>query len=498
VSLRARLLVGLVVLTAIGLIVVGAVTYAELRSFLIGQVDQELVGNANTFEDVIDSRLGLHKGPAGGGPEFGGPPPGHGPGQALLPPGTYAQYRPAHGSPRSVYEPPRLAAPKLPDTIPLSTPEDVHLITVGAEGDSSLQYRVLAKASDTGDGTLVMALPLSNVAQTLGRLRDIELIVIGSVLAALAALAWWLIRLGLRPLDRIGATAGAIAAGDLSRRVEPATPRTEVGRLGIALNAMLGQIESAFAERKASEERLRRFLSDASHELRTPLTSIRGYAEVFRMGAAAHPDELARAMARIEDEAARMGVLVDDLLALARLDEMPGSARERVDVALLVQDAAADARAAARDRRVTATAGGPHVVLGDPAQLRQVLANLTRNALTHTPAGTPIELSSTTANGVVRIAIRDHGPGLPEGTESNVFERFWRAEPGRERGRAGAGLGLAIVAAIVDAHGGSVSAVNAPGGGAEFVVELPAAGIGPGKADRPEQSSGRSDSSRVG
>ena len=236
---------------------------------------------------------------------------------------------------------------------------------------------------------------------------------------------------------------------------------------------MLGQIEHAFAERQASEERLRRFLSDASHELRTPLTSIRGYAELFRMGAAAHPDEVAKAMVRIEEEAARMGVLVDDLLALARLDEMPHAHRETVDLAPLAHDAADDARAAAHDRRVSVTVEGEHTVSGDPAQLRQVLANLMRNALTHTPAGTPIELSVAGNDGLVRVEVRDHGPGLPEGAGDTVFERFWRVESGRERGKAGAGLGLAIVAAIVDAHGGHVSASNAPGGGARFVIELP-------------------------
>jgi two-component system OmpR family sensor kinase len=245
----------------------------------------------------------------------------------------------------------------------------------------------------------------------------------------------------------------------------------------LALNAMLGQIEHAFAERQASEDRLRRFLSDASHELRTPLTSIRGYAELFRMGAAADPQDLATAMARIEDEAARMGGLVEDLLALARLDEMPQTAREPVDLGPLVLDAAEDARAAARDREVTVTTWGDRVVSGDAAQLRQVLGNLTRNALIHTPPATPIELSLAGSGGTVRIVVRDHGPGLPQGADADVFERFWRAEGGRERGRAGAGLGLAIVAAIVDAHGGSVSAANAPGGGAEFVVELPAAAV---------------------
>jgi two-component system OmpR family sensor kinase len=272
----------------------------------------------------------------------------------------------------------------------------------------------------------------------------------------------------------MGETAGAIAAGDLTRRVSPADERTEVGRLGLALNAMLGQIERAFSERQASEERLRQFLSDASHELRTPLTSIRGYAELFRMGAAADPDDVAKAMARIEDEAARMGALVEDLLALARLDEMPQTARVPVELAPLVRDAADDTRAAARDREVTVTIDGDHVVRGDAAQLRQVLANLTRNALTHTPPATPIELSLTGRNGTVRIVVRDHGPGLPAGADANVFERFWRSEGGRERGRAGAGLGLAIVAAIVDAHDGRVSAANAPGGGAQFVIELPA------------------------
>ena len=334
---------------------------------------------------------------------------------------------------------------------------------------------MLAKTSDTGSGTMIIAVPLSDVAQTLSRLRNVELIVIAAVLLALAAFAWLLIRVGLRPLHRMGATAGAIAAGDLARRVSPAGPRTEVGRLGEALNAMLGQIEHAFGERQASEDRLRRFLSDASHELRTPLTSIRGYAELFRMGAAAGPGETAKAMARIEEEAARMGVLVEDLLAIARLDEMPKTVREPVDLAPLLEDAAADARAAARDRQVSVSGTGVALVSGDPSQLRQVLANLTRNALTHTPAGTPIVLSRRRRRRPPSAStVRDHGPGLPDGAEASVFERFWRAEGGRERGKAGAGLGLAIVAAIVEAHDGRVSAANAPGGGASFAIDLPA------------------------
>ena len=329
-----------------------------------------------------------------------------------------------------------------------------------------------------------------NVGASLSRLQEIEAIVIASVLVALAILAWLVIRLGLRPLDRIGATAGAIAAGDLSRRVSPADERTEVGRLGIALNAMLGQIEQAFAKRQQSEERLRRFLSDASHELRTPLTSIRGYAELFRLGAATSPQDITRAMARIEQEASRMGLLVDELLALARLDEMPVTVREPVNLAPLVEDAGRDARAVSPGREISVSikpdarpAAPTHVVSGDIHQLRQVLANLLANAIKHTPAGTPIELSLQADDGLERIEVRDHGPGLPEDAQDAVFERFWRAEVGRERGKAGAGLGLAIVAEIVEAHGGRVSAGNAVDGGAVFVIEMARIAAGGGGGD---------------
>jgi two-component system OmpR family sensor kinase len=491
VSLRARLLLGLIALTAAGLLTAGIVTYAAERSFLVSRVDQTFAGDAaKSFEDYFDQQLGLPRpaaGPRGGegdgggqlfGPPSGGPAPGGGPfGVVLRPPvGTYGIYTASGTRESREFGGQGASLPKLSSQIPLTTdPKRPKLATVDSVAGSGLQYRVLRKRSDTGAGTMTIAVPLRDVSQTLTRLRNIELIVIAGVLLALASCAWLLIRLGLRPLDRMGATAGAIAAGDLSRRVSPANPRTEVGRLGLALNAMLGQIEQAFADRQAGEDRLRRFLSDASHELRTPLTSIRGYAELYRMGAASDPQETARSMARIEEEAARMGVLVEDLLALARLDEMPPTRREPVDLEPLLRDAADDARAAAPDREVAIAVAGSHVAAGDASQLRQVLANLMRNALTHTPAGSPIELSLDDADGYVRVVVRDHGPGLPKDAAASVFERFWRAEGGRERGRGGAGLGLAIVAAIVDAHGGRVSAANAPGGGAAFTLEIPAA-----------------------
>jgi len=294
--------------------------------------------------------------------------------------------------------------------------------------------------------------------------------VIGAVLLAMAAMAYGVVRLGLRPLDRIAATAGKIAGGDLSHRVEPATDRTEVGRLGMALNRMLERLEEAFSRREASEDRLRQFLADASHELRTPLSSIRGYAELYRMGATSDTD---MAMRRIEEEATRMGILVEDLLALARLDEIRDPRRDPVALDTLAHDAVRDAEATAPDRVISLDAPAVPTVLGDPDQLRQVFANLLRNALVHTPAGTPIDVTLRDRDDGVEIVVRDHGQGLPPGDPNQLFERFWRAEGGRERGRAGSGLGLAIVGAIVADHKGTVTAANAPDGGAVFTVRLP-------------------------
>ena len=274
------------------------------------------------------------------------------------------------------------------------------------------------------------------------------------VLALVGVFALVVVRVGLLPLDRMGHTASAIAGGDLSHRVETTDPRTEVGRLGIALNRMLDRLEDAFAAREASQERLRRFIADASHELRTPLVSIRGYAELYRMGAARSDEDVAKAMRRIEDEAARMGVLVEDLLTLARLDEVRAAPHGPVDLAALARDAVDDARVTAPDREIALHAE-PARVTGDADQLRQVLANLLRNALVHTPAGTPIEV---TVDGTrVRSRSATTAAACPGDDPAALFERFWRAEGGRERGKGGAGLGLAIVAGIVDAHGGTVA-----------------------------------------
>jgi two-component system, OmpR family, sensor kinase len=477
-SLRSRLILGLVVVAAVGLLLLGGITYAEQRSFLQARVDQQALRAVPAVSRELDQRGFNVPGTHFTGPPLGGARAGPGPGPfgaVNLPTGTYGQRRDANGKvlghvgPSRAYGQPALAAPKLPATVPVR-----QLITVGSVGDPGLRYRVLAVPSRDQPGTTIVAVPLREVDQTLHRLLLVEALVIGAVLVALGIVAWFLVRLGLRPLDRIGETAGAIAAGDLSRRVDPATPRTEVGRLGLALNAMLGRLEQAFAEREASEQRLRQFLSDASHELRTPLASIRGYAELFRIGAARKPADTAKAMTRIEQEAARMGVLVEDLLMLARLDELREPVREEVDLADVARDAVEDTRATAPDRTIALSAGPGARVLGDPHQLRQVLSNLLRNAVVHTPAGTPVEVGVARAGDDVRVDVRDHGPGLPTSEPDALFERFWRAEGGRERGRGGAGLGLAIVAGIVHAHGGEVQAADAPDGGACFSVRLPA------------------------
>ncbi|MDO9409096.1 cell wall metabolism sensor histidine kinase WalK [Patulibacter sp.] len=348
--------------------------------------------------------------------------------------------------------------------------------TTSSTTGTTTATRTAAVRSALASGFTVVAVPLTDVDATLDRLLQTEGIVIGIALALLTGLSWVLVRIGLRPLDRMASTAGEIAAGDLDQRVEDASPRTEVGRLGLALNGMLGRLEGAFAEREASEGRLRQFLSDASHELRTPLASIRGYAELFRVGAVKDPEDLKKAMSRIEDEAARMGVLVEDLLVLARLDEAPEKAYGPVDVALIAEDVAEDARAIDPARTITPTGTGEAIVHGDDGQLRQVLTNLVRNALVHTPAGTPVEITTTVEGGHVEIEVRDHGQGLPSEDPQAIFGRFWRSEGGRTRGKSGAGLGLAIVAAIVEAHDGTVRAGTAPGGGASFVVRLPLRG----------------------
>jgi two-component system OmpR family sensor kinase len=484
VSLRARLLTAMLVLISVALVIAAISIYAEQRSFLLGHLDQRVVATAAPISYQLGVDASLLKRPRDDERAAVGSSARPSAGRGLvgfLPSGTYGALIGAHGQilrgPVTVnYGDRRLPGPAVPSRFPtFRAGTSPRLFTVGSKRGSNVRYRAAAIALESGNGTLLVAVPLRDVDQTLDQLIIVEALVVASVILVLVGLGWFVIRIALRPLDQMGRVASAIAAGDLSRRVSPANGRTEVGRLGMSLNKMLVRIEHAFADRENSEERRTQFLSDASHELRTPLASIRGYAELFRLGPAQNPAALQRAMERIESEAERMGILVEDLLALARLDELPEERQERVDLTDLGAHAVADARAMAPDRAITMQAPSRLDVLGDPNALRQVLANLVGNAVVHTPGGTPVELIVTREGREAVIEVRDHGPGLTPGTENRVFDRFWRADSGRSRGRGGSGLGLAIVREIVDSHHGTVLAANHPGGGSAFTVRLPSA-----------------------
>jgi two-component system, OmpR family, sensor kinase len=483
VSLRARLLVSLLLLVATALVVAAFAIYAEQHSYLYGRADQtvEAAAAPMTYALGLDARdltvnprdrhlthavrelespyrknlVGFV--PAGSFGEFVGPT-----GNVLRGP-IVASYRRA----------PRPAIPT--HALQAQSTGTVKLYTVPSTPRSKLRYRVAVVPLQSGAGAVAVAVPLGDVDQTLDRLVLVEAIVVAALLIVLIGVGWAVIRLALRPLDQMSRVANEITEGDLSRRVSPATKRTEIGRLGLSLNRMLVRIEEAFAGRARSEERQRQFLIDASHELRTPLASIRGYAELFRLGPARDPEALERAMARIESEAARMGVLVEDLLALARLDELPESRRVPVDLEELTAQAVADARAMAPGRPIILSCPDARDVLGDPDGLRQVLTNLLSNAVIHTPPDGPIEVTVHRDGSQAVVEVSDHGAGLPPGAEQQVFERFWRAEAGRTRDDGGSGLGLSIVRAIVLAHDGAVEAANRPEGGAVFTVRLPAA-----------------------
>ncbi|HET9310831.1 MAG TPA: HAMP domain-containing sensor histidine kinase [Actinomycetota bacterium] len=457
-SLRARLLLVTVGLVAAGLLVANVATFQVTRTFLERRVDEQLTAARPFAATALTD-----------GGSFGQPPPG-----VVVPPGTYAEFRSEQGDVVAAttfgYEE-AVPAP-LPADLPAGGDDRTVGFTVGGQGTS---WRALATTLP-GLGTLIVAVPLTETTAMLRQLLGVELVASAVVLAAAIGLALWLVRLGLKPLEDMGTTADAIAAGDLSRRVTPAETGTEVGRLGMALNAMLSQIEAAFEQRTNSEDRLRRFVADASHELRTPLTSIRGYAELFRRGAEARPEDLARSMAAIETEAARMGVLVDDLLLLARLDQGRPLELESVDLGAIAGEAVDAARAIDPGRAVSLQVDDGDVWIdGDAGKLRQVLDNLLDNARVHTPEGTPAHVRVFREGDDAIVSVSDEGPGLSPEARARVFERFYRDDGARSRETGGAGLGLAIVAAIAQAHGGEVSA-GAPATGAAFELRFPVHG----------------------
>ncbi len=457
-SLRARLIAGMVVVSFV-LVAVAFIVARTTEANLVDRVDQQLVQAVTQL-------------PPAGATFNGGNP------VAVVGPTSVYVWRIENGTIRVLQQPnvttDGAAGPKIRVARAMAAARSGDAFTVSSTSGSG-RYRVMALRSP--GAVDVVGLSLHDVDATMGRLRWVLFAAISIVIGILGVVVFWVLRLGVRPLKRMTKTAGAIAAGDLSERV-PAEPQgTEAAELGDALNAMLTTIEHAFAERAASEARLRRFVSDASHELRTPVTTIRGYAELYRHGGLAEPAELDQAMRRTEAESVRMASLVDDLLLLARLDEGRPLARDTVDLGVLGVDAAADARAVAPDRVVTAEVAEGVTVDGDEDRLRQVVGNLVGNALAHTPDGTPVSVRVRNGGALAVVEVHDDGPGMTAEVAGRAFERFSRADASRSRDAGGSGLGLAIVRAIVDAHGGDVVLESAPGVGTTVRVELPRARV---------------------
>jgi two-component system, OmpR family, sensor kinase len=480
-SLRSRLVLLSLVLVLLGLAVSDTVVLGSVRSQLVQRVDQQL----ERYGGPLAQRLGTEGVPA---------PRNIGPGNRSWLPSQFVvafaaadgqvsdQFRlpVAAGDPRPLW--PTMDAAEL--TAHLGTPFDV------ASDHGGGRWRVLIvpvtrSARRPAGGALpagvAVAASLDEVSSTTDRLSTAFLLIGGVVVALLGVAGWFAVRAGLRPLRQIEATAAEIAAGrPLSHRMPAASPRTEAGRLSFALNGMLAQIESAFAARAESEDQMRRFVADASHELRTPLAGIRGFAELYRMGALPDEADVKRTMARIESESVRLGGLVEDLLTLVRTEELRPVQLAPMDLRTLAVDALHDTTALDPTRPVTLTGPGsgppaPAPVLGDEARLRQVVANLVGNAVAHTPPGSPIRIGVGAHDGHGVLEVADDGPGLTPAQAARVFERFYRTDASRTRATGGAGLGLSIAAALITAHGGHVELDTSPGRGATFRIRLPSA-----------------------
>jgi len=479
-SLRNRLVLGVVILSTLGFITSGIVAQKQIESFLIHQIDDQLVSVAsgalprvNRAGIVDDEEFQERRGFVGEDEDDAPPTP-------LNQVPTSISLTLLDGNGRVVAGiGGDLNRVSVRDYIAGYSPAAVaefrgKPFTVRAEGE---HFRVLALPLPSGLGSVAIAQSLSDVDRTLNRLQWLFFL-IGFVIVGLIALASrTVIRVGLTPLSHVEATAAQIAAGDLSARLPDAKPTTEVGRLTTSLNTMLTRIEESFALRKASEDKLRRFVADASHELRTPLTAIRGFAELHRQGAVVGEEDTKQLLARIEGESIRMGSLVEDLLLLARLDQAREMQALPVDIAAVTRDAVASAQVAGPNHPISLKGdAGELYILGDKNRIHQVVANLLANARTHTPAGTKIDVSIAQSEDGVRISVSDNGPGLSEEDQKRIFERFYRADSssGRVDGE-GSGLGLSIVDAVMQAHGGSVAVTSAVGKGATFTLFFPQA-----------------------
>ena len=459
-SLTWRLIAVLVVLLVLALTLSNVATGLLMRSYLLDRTDAELhIAAAPVANKVLEqyryqSRVDI--------------------------PRSYAVVvMREDGSPEATFWPVSSTVPAIPHL----SRDDPRVLThttftVGSSIGEG-EWRVISGPLANATGTYAVAVSLEGVEETVRRMFVVSTLIGLLVTAACVVVGWLGFRRAFRPLRAIEDTAAAIAAGDLTSRVPAHTAHDEVASLSRSINAMLSQIESSFAAREASEARMRRFVTDASHELRTPLATIRGYAELYRQGAASSPEAVAASMGRIEGEATRMSALVEDLLTLARLDNRRPMQIEPVDLTVIAGDVVQDARArtSSHTLRLAGLPGrplGPAVVDGDDSRLRQVVTNLVANALQHTPAGTSVTVRVGAEAGRCRVEVVDDGPGIPPEAMPHLFERFYRTDPARgRRASGGHGLGLAIVAAIVQAHGGRTGVAATPGGGATFLVDLP-------------------------
>jgi two-component system OmpR family sensor kinase len=467
-SLRLRLLITLVPLFIVALGIANVATYFALDSFLSSRVDEQAIQAQSSLKQFFlasfeNQGAGVALNVRGNATPF--------------PQGTYGELRGATGAvllkQTFSFSSDTSSRPILPAKLSPGTSTSPALYTVSGSGAIS-SYRVdVGEANDGTGNIIVVAIPLSDLNATLAQLLLLELGVSLGVTLLLAFTTLFVVRRSLRPLEQMGVTAKSIVIQDLNQRVSPATEHTEVGRLGLALNAMLSKLENAFAEKNASQERLQQFVADVSHELRTPLTSMRGYAEILREKSALTEEEITLATRRIEEEAKRLGILVDDLLLLARMDQGRELEYTRVDLEKLVDDASADARIADPSRKITTKILAPLIIDGDELRLRQVIGNLIRNALVHTPTGTPVETVLRADENFAILEVIDHGTGILEADSRLIFERFHRSDPDQSRDQGSSGLGLSIAAAVVQRHKGTISVSQTVGGGATFQIHLP-------------------------
>lgn len=453
IPLRFSLVAVVVGLVFLGLLVSGTALTAAMKHQLLSREDQTLRQAADTWARPTPNLPD---------PGRGGRPPTRFYQAVFLPDGTQL----------------RITNPDFTQRPDLSGLGDLHgeAVTVHSVSPDGPRWRVVQSSSRFG--VAYVAVTLTDIESTLRVLITLELLIGAGVLVVAGGLGYLVVRRSLRPLEEVEATAEAIAAGDLTRRVPAAPPHTEVGRLSTSLNTMLHQVQDSFGrvaaseERaRADEERMRRFVGDASHELRTPLTSIRGFAELYRQGAT---DDTGFVMSRIESEAERMGLLVEDLLLLARLDARRPLAEDPVDLVAVADDVVHAAQAREPERDIALEADGAAVeVRGDRDRLHQVVTNLVSNALRHTPDDAAVRVRVGAEPGAAVLAVADTGPGMEPDEAARVFERFYRTDTSRSRGSGGAGLGLSIVHGIVERHGGTVVVDTAPGEGATFTVRLP-------------------------